>query len=105
MAEGVLRFRANTSALLAERGTRIAVTTMAASIAPWPVLFACLRASGLTQAQVSWQASLAAFAMVRLVTVLPVTQGASVSSISASPRPSRWALRRGRHRRRRATPS
>jgi hypothetical protein len=39
------------------------------------VLLACLRASGLTQAQVSWQASLAAFAMVRLLTVLPVTPG------------------------------
>jgi putative heme transporter len=48
---------------------------MAASIAPWPVLLACLRASGLTQAQVSWQASLTAFAMVRLLTVLPVTPG------------------------------
>lgn len=75
MAEGVLRFRADTSALLAERGIRITVTTVAASIAPWPVLLACLRASGLTPAQVSWQASLAAFAMVRLLTVLPVTPG------------------------------
>jgi hypothetical protein len=74
-AEGVLRFRPDTSALLAERGIRITVTTMAASIAPWPVLLACLRASRLTQAPVSWQASLTAFAMVRLLTVLPVTPG------------------------------
>lgn len=75
MADGVLRFRADTSALLAERGIRITVTTMLASIAPWPVLLVCLRASGLTQGQVSWQASLAAFAIVRLVTVLPITPG------------------------------
>lgn len=75
LADGVLKFRADTSALLAERGIRITVTTMLASIAPWLVLLACLRASGLTQAQVSWQASLAVFAMVRLVTVLPITPG------------------------------
>jgi uncharacterized membrane protein YbhN (UPF0104 family) len=75
MADGVLRFRAGTSALLAERGIRITVTTMLASTTPWLVLLACLRASGLTQGQVSWQASLAVFAMVRLVTVLPVTPG------------------------------
>jgi uncharacterized membrane protein YbhN (UPF0104 family) len=39
------------------------------------VLLACLRGSGLSQAQVSWQASLAAFAFVRLLTVLPITPG------------------------------
>jgi putative heme transporter len=75
MADGVLKFRAGTSTLLAERGIRITVTTTLASIAPWLVLLACLRASGLTQGQVPWQASLAVFAMVRLVTVLPVTPG------------------------------
>jgi hypothetical protein len=41
----------------------------------WLVLLACLRGAGLSQAQVSWQASLAAFAFVRLLTVLPVTPG------------------------------
>jgi putative heme transporter len=75
MASGLLRFRAGTSAMLAERGIRITVTTMLANIAFWLVLLACLRASGLAQAQVSWQASLAAFAVVRLMTVLPLTPG------------------------------
>jgi uncharacterized membrane protein YbhN (UPF0104 family) len=41
----------------------------------WLVLLACLRGSGLSQAQVPWQTSLAAFAFVRLLTVLPVTPG------------------------------
>jgi uncharacterized protein (TIRG00374 family) len=41
----------------------------------WLVLLACLRGVGLSQAQVSWQTSLAAFAFVRLLTVLPVTPG------------------------------
>lgn len=75
MANGLLSFRTNTSAMLAERGIRITVATMLANIAFWLVLLACLRASGLTQAQVSWQASLAAFAIVRLMTVLPLTPG------------------------------
>jgi uncharacterized membrane protein YbhN (UPF0104 family) len=75
LADGVLRFRRDTSALLAERGVRITIATAAANTAPWLVLLACLRASGLSQAQVSWQASLAAYALVRLLTVLPVTPG------------------------------
>jgi uncharacterized protein (TIRG00374 family) len=41
----------------------------------WLVLLACLRGIGLSQAQVSWQTSLAAFAFVRLLTVLPITPG------------------------------
>ncbi len=75
MASGLLRFRAGTSAMLAERGIRITITTMLANLAFWLVLLACLRASGLSQVQVSWQASLAAFAIVRLLTVLPLTPG------------------------------
>ncbi len=41
----------------------------------WLVLLACLRGTGLSQAQVPWQTSLAAFAFVRLLTVLPITPG------------------------------
>jgi putative heme transporter len=47
----------------------------AAQLTPWLVLLACLRASGLGQGQVSWQLSLAAFALARLLTVLPITPG------------------------------
>jgi putative heme transporter len=41
----------------------------------WLVLLACLRGTGLSQAQVPWQTSLAAFAFVRLLTILPITPG------------------------------
>jgi putative heme transporter len=75
VAEGVAAFRADTATLLADRGIRITAATALASISPWLVLLACLRASGLTQGQVPWQASLAAFATVQLLTVLPVTPG------------------------------
>ncbi len=75
IADSVLTVRADISRLVSERGIRITSTTVLANLSPWLVLLACLRASGLTQAQVSWQASLAAFAMIRLLTVLPVTPG------------------------------
>ena len=44
-------------------------------LALWLVLLACLRGVGLSQAQVPWQTSLAAFAFVRLLTALPLTPG------------------------------
>jgi uncharacterized membrane protein YbhN (UPF0104 family) len=41
----------------------------------WLVLLACLRAVRLSQAQLPWQTSLAAFAVIRLLTVMPITPG------------------------------
>jgi uncharacterized protein (TIRG00374 family) len=75
-AQGALAdFRAGASSLLARRWLRITAAAVASHLALWLVLLACLRASGLGQGQVSWQASLAAFAFVRLVSVLPLTPG------------------------------
>jgi putative heme transporter len=71
----VLRFRERAAEVLRARGWRITATTAATNLTLWLVLLACLRGAGLSQAQVSWQASLAAFAFVRLLTVLPVTPG------------------------------
>ena len=71
----LLRFRGRAAGLLAARGWRITLTTTATQLALWLVLLACLRATGLSQAQVPWQTSLAAFAFVGLLTALPVTPG------------------------------
>jgi uncharacterized membrane protein YbhN (UPF0104 family) len=68
-------FRDQAGALIAARGWRITATTVAANLTLWLVLLACLRGTGLSQAQVPWQTSLAAFAFVRLLTVLPLTPG------------------------------
>jgi uncharacterized protein (TIRG00374 family) len=75
IAGSLTGFRSRAAGLLAARGWRITVTTAAANIILWLVLLACLRGVGLPQAQVSWQTSLAAYAFVRLVTVLPLTPG------------------------------
>jgi putative heme transporter len=68
-------FRARAAGLVSARGWRITVTTAAANLILWLVLLACVRGAGLSQAQVPWQTSLAAFAFVRLLTVLPITPG------------------------------
>jgi putative heme transporter len=71
----LLGFRRRAAALIAARGWRITATTVASHLILWLVLLACLRGVGLSQAQVPWQTSLAAFAFVRLVTALPLTPG------------------------------
>jgi hypothetical protein len=68
-------FRDRAAALLAARRWRITAATAVGNLTLWLVLLACLRGIGLSQAQVPWQTSLAAFAFVRLLTVLPVTPG------------------------------
>jgi len=71
----LLGFRRQAGTLIGARGWRITVATAAANLTLWLVLLACLRGVGLSQAQVSWQTSLAAYAFVRLLTVLPITPG------------------------------
>lgn len=71
----LLDFRGRAATLLAGRRWRITAIMAAGNLALWLVLLACLRGTGLTQAQVPWQTSLAAFAFVRLLTVLPITPG------------------------------
>jgi putative heme transporter len=68
-------FRDRASALLAARGGRITAATVASHLMLWLVLLACLRAVSLSQAQLPWQSSLAAFAVIRLLTAIPITPG------------------------------
>ena len=68
-------FRDRAGALLTARGWRITAATVASYLTLWLVLLACLRGTGLSQAQVPWQASFAAFAFIRLLTALPITPG------------------------------
>ncbi len=76
-AESLLAFRDRAAGLIAARGWRISAATAASNLALWLVLLASLRGLGLSQTQVPWETSLAAFAFVRLLTALPVTPGAA----------------------------
>jgi putative heme transporter len=71
----LLSFRDRASALIATRGWRVTAATATSNLTLWLVLLACLRGVGLSQAEVPWQTSLAAFAFVRLLTVLRITPG------------------------------
>jgi putative heme transporter len=75
IARSLADFRDRAAGLLAARGRRITVATVASNLILWLVLLACLRGTGLSQAQVPWQTSLAAFVFVRLLTVLPIAPG------------------------------
>jgi uncharacterized membrane protein YbhN (UPF0104 family) len=75
VADRLIDFRASTMDLLTCRGLRITLTTLASHLSLWLVLLACLRSLGVTAAQVSLPASLAAFAFSRLLSALPVTPG------------------------------
>jgi len=75
VAAGLSGFRAQARGLVAARGWRITAATVASHVMLWLVLLACLRGTGLSQAEVPWQTSLAAFAFVRLLTILPLTPG------------------------------
>jgi uncharacterized membrane protein YbhN (UPF0104 family) len=68
-------FRCRAGILISVRGWRISAATVASNLTLWLVLLACLRGAGLSQGQVPWQTSLAAFASIRLLTVLPITPG------------------------------
>src|SRR6185437_6390868 len=68
-------FRDRAAALLAARRWQITAAMAVGNLTLWLVLLACLRGTGLSQAQVPWQTSLAAFAFVRLLTILPLTPG------------------------------
>ncbi len=74
-AGSLLGFRARAAGLLAARGWQITAATAVSNLALWLVLLASVRGVGLTEAQVPWATSLAAFAFTRLLTVLPVTPG------------------------------
>jgi uncharacterized protein (TIRG00374 family) len=75
VAESLAAFRAQAATILATRGWRLTAATAVGQITAWLVLLACLRGIGLSQAQIPWQTSLAAFTFIRLLTALPITPG------------------------------
>lgn len=60
---------------LATRWRHMLVSTLAAHLSLFFVLLACLRAAGVAPRVVPWPEVLAAFAIIRLVSAIPVTPG------------------------------
>jgi uncharacterized protein (TIRG00374 family) len=69
------RFRARTAELLEHRWHWLTATSLLSHLSLFGLLLASLRILGVDAADVSWAEALAAFALVRLVTALPITPG------------------------------
>jgi putative heme transporter len=70
-----VRFRSQTIDLLEHRWRRLTIATLASHLSLYVVLLLALRHMGVPGSEVTWVEALGAFALVRLVTALPVTPG------------------------------
>jgi uncharacterized protein (TIRG00374 family) len=75
VAEGILRFRAETRELVKHRWLRLTWTVLVSHISLYLLLLLALRHVGLSQEVLGWIEVLAAFAFVRLISALPITPG------------------------------
>ena len=72
-----VRFRTRTLELLEHGWLPITAATLVSHLSLYLVLLACLRAVGVSDAEVSWAQVLVAFAFMRLVTIVPLTPGSA----------------------------
>lgn len=73
--EVAVRFRTDTIGLLRERAGRLTVTMVLFHASVFLVLLVSLRSVGVTAGEVSWIEVLAAFALARLASAVPITPG------------------------------
>src|SRR5512132_1498919 len=72
-----VKFRARTLELLEHGWVPITAATLVSHLSLYVVLLACLRAVGVSDAEVSWAQVLVVFAFARLVTIVPLTPGSA----------------------------
>jgi uncharacterized membrane protein YbhN (UPF0104 family)/membrane-associated phospholipid phosphatase len=70
-----VKFRTRTLELLEHGWVPITAATLVSHLSLYVVLLACLRAVGVSNAEVSWAQVLVVFAFARLATAIPVTPG------------------------------
>ena len=73
--EAAVRFRATTTGLLSDRWLRLTASTLVSHLSLYLVLLVALRHVGIAENEVGWIRVLAAFALVRLISALPITPG------------------------------
>jgi putative heme transporter len=74
-AETVVRFRRDTIGLLHARGGRLTAAMVLSQLSVFLVLLGSLRAVGVSASEVGWVEMLAAYAVARLVSAIPITPG------------------------------
>lgn len=70
-----LDFKHHAAHLIRTRGWLMSVSTLTSDLTGWFVQLACLRACGVTSGEVSWEKSFAGYALIRLLTTIPITPG------------------------------
>jgi uncharacterized protein (TIRG00374 family) len=75
VTESLARFRVDSLELLRRRWAALTLATIAGHLTVWLVLLASLRVVGVSATQVSLVESFAAWALVRLLTAVPITPG------------------------------
>jgi uncharacterized protein (TIRG00374 family) len=73
--ERATHFRAEIVDLLRRRWVRITTTALVSHLSLYAVLLVALRSVGVSNDEVSWQAVLAAYSFVRLLSAVPITPG------------------------------
>ncbi len=75
VTEALVRFREDSLELVRARWAMLTLTTLAGHLTVWLVLVASLRVVGIDSSQISLVESFAAWALVRLLTAIPITPG------------------------------
>jgi uncharacterized protein (TIRG00374 family) len=73
--EHLAQFRASALGLLRRRWHVLTLATLVGHLTVFVLLLACLRAVGVSEAEVSWVEAFAAWSLVRILAVLPLTPG------------------------------
>lgn len=75
LEKAFLSFKHVASNLIRTRGWLMSLSTLTSDLTGWFVQLACLRAVGVTAGEVSWEKSFAGYALIRLLTTIPITPG------------------------------
>jgi putative heme transporter len=75
LEKSFLEFKHLASNLIKTRGWLMSLSTLTSDLTGWFVQLACLRSVGVTAAEVSWEKSFAGYALIRLLTTIPITPG------------------------------
>lgn len=75
LEKAFLDFKHLAANLIKTRGWLMSVSTLTSDLTGWFVQLSCLRAVGVTASEVSWEKSFAGYALIRLLTTIPITPG------------------------------
>lgn len=73
--DGLLRTRYQLESVVRHSAWKLTAAALVSHLSLWGVLLASIRAVGISESEIGWIETLAAFAFVRLLSVVPITPG------------------------------